>query len=66
MGDGCLHDYPPGVIKTSDSQSTAVPTVTIIPNWFDIQLIDVQTGQPFSMNDYAGFEVNPQRTNRRQ
>jgi hypothetical protein len=37
MDDGCLHACPPGVTKTSGSQSAAIPTVTITPNWFDIQ-----------------------------
>jgi cytochrome oxidase Cu insertion factor (SCO1/SenC/PrrC family) len=38
------------------SQSvTAAPTKT--PDWFDIELTDVQTGQTFTMNDYAGKVV---------
>jgi hypothetical protein len=43
-----------GLTKTSESRSTAVPTVTITPDWFNIELTDVQTGETFSMNDYAG------------
>jgi thiol-disulfide isomerase/thioredoxin len=43
--------------KTSESQTTAVPTVTITPDWFNIELTDVQTGETFSMNDYAGKVV---------
>jgi len=27
------------------------------PEWFDIELIDVQTGETFTMNDYAGKVV---------
>ena len=27
------------------------------PEWFDIELTDVQTGEPFTMNDYAGKVV---------
>lgn len=43
--------------RLSDSQSTIVPTVTITPDWFDMELTDVQTGAAFSMNDYAGKVV---------
>jgi cytochrome oxidase Cu insertion factor (SCO1/SenC/PrrC family) len=43
--------------KPSESQSTAVPTATITPDWFNIELTDVQTGETFSMNDYAGKVV---------
>jgi cytochrome oxidase Cu insertion factor (SCO1/SenC/PrrC family) len=34
------------------SVTPAAPTKT--PDWFDIELTDVQTGQTFTMNDYAG------------
>ena len=30
---------------------------TEIPEWFDIELTDVQTGETFTMNDYAGKVV---------
>ena len=43
--------------KTSESESTAVATVTSTPDWFNIKLTDVQTGETFSMNDYAGKVV---------
>jgi thiol-disulfide isomerase/thioredoxin len=37
--------------KTSEPQSTATP------DWFGIEMTDVQTGKTFSMNDYAGKVV---------
>lgn len=37
------------------SVTPAAPTKT--PEWFDIELTDVQTGQTFTMNDYAGKVV---------
>jgi cytochrome oxidase Cu insertion factor (SCO1/SenC/PrrC family) len=41
---------------TYKSQSaTTAPTKT--PDWFDMELTDVQTGQTFTMNDYAGKVV---------
>ncbi len=43
--------------KLSESQSTAAPTATLTPDWFNIELTDVQTGETFSMNDYAGKVV---------
>ena len=45
------------VAKISETQSIAVPTATTTPDWFDIQLTDVQTGETFSVNDYAGKVV---------
>jgi thiol-disulfide isomerase/thioredoxin len=36
---------------------TIVPTVAATPEWFDMELIDVQTGKTFTMNDYAGKVV---------
>ena len=35
--------------------AAALPTKT--PEWFDMQLTDVQTGKTFTMNDYAGKVV---------
>jgi Peroxiredoxin len=43
--------------KILESQSVAVPTTTITPDWFNIELTDVQTGETFSMRDYAGKVV---------
>jgi len=44
-------------IKTLGPQSTATSTATPTPDWFKIELTDVQTGEKFSMNDYAGKVV---------
>lgn len=40
--------------------SASAPTIvssTPTPAWFDIELTDVQTGETFTMNDYAGKVV---------
>jgi cytochrome oxidase Cu insertion factor (SCO1/SenC/PrrC family) len=42
------------ISKTPEPQASAVPTVTVIPEWFHMELTDVQTGETFTMNDYAG------------
>ncbi len=48
-----------GPAQVSDTpvpaSTTALPATT--PDWFDVQLTDVQTGETFSMNDYAGKVV---------
>jgi thiol-disulfide isomerase/thioredoxin len=36
------------------AQETVAPTT---PDWFDVELTDVQTGETFTMNDYAGKVV---------
>jgi thiol-disulfide isomerase/thioredoxin len=46
-----------GLTQISESQPTVIPTVTITPDWFNIELTDVQTGETFSMNGYAGKVV---------
>jgi thiol-disulfide isomerase/thioredoxin len=46
-----------GLTQPSGSPSTVVPTGTITPDWFNIELTDVQTGEGFTMNDYAGKVV---------
>ena len=38
-------------------QSTAAVVVSKTPEWFDMELTDVQTGKTFTMNDYAGKVV---------
>jgi len=43
--------------QPSGSQPTAILTVTVTPDWFNIEMTDVQTGKTFSMNDYAGKVV---------
>jgi cytochrome oxidase Cu insertion factor (SCO1/SenC/PrrC family) len=38
--------------------ATAVPTMAATtPEWFDMEFTDVQTGETFTMNDYAGKVV---------
>jgi thiol-disulfide isomerase/thioredoxin len=44
-------------INPPESQPTAAPTVTTTPDWFSIEMTDVQTGKTFTMNDYAGKVV---------
>jgi len=42
------------MINPPNSQ-TAAPTIAVTkPEWFDMELIDAQTGKTFTMNDYAG------------
>ena len=43
--------------KVSEPQSSIVPTATVTPDWFNIEMTDVQTGKTFSMNDFAGKGV---------
>ncbi len=45
------------VINTQEPQSTTSATPTATPEWFDMELTDVQTGKVFTMNDYAGKVV---------
>jgi peroxiredoxin len=37
--------------------TVALATPTAIPEWFGMELTDVQTGETFTMNDYAGKVV---------
>ena len=49
-----------GFVLTACGPSASNPTpepVSETPEWFDIELTDVQTGEPFTMNDYAGKVV---------
>ena len=39
------------------SVPTLAPTTATTPDWFNIPLTDVQTGETFTMNDYAGKVV---------
>jgi cytochrome oxidase Cu insertion factor (SCO1/SenC/PrrC family) len=44
-------------LLTACSASASAPTpepVTESPEWFDFELTDVQSGETFTMNDYAG------------
>ena len=54
------------MLLTACGQSASPPTAepvsvpqgaTDTPEWFDIELTDVQTGETFTMNDYAGKVV---------
>jgi thiol-disulfide isomerase/thioredoxin len=45
-------------ISTLKPELTAVSTkLAATPEWFDMELTDVQTGKTFTMNDYAGKVV---------
>lgn len=44
--------------NTLDPQSAAAPTiVAATPEWFDMELTDAQTGEIFTINDFAGKVV---------
>jgi cytochrome oxidase Cu insertion factor (SCO1/SenC/PrrC family) len=43
-------------VKTSVPQSP-VTAMAATPEWFDMELVDAQTGETFTMNDYAGKVV---------
>jgi cytochrome oxidase Cu insertion factor (SCO1/SenC/PrrC family) len=44
--------------NATEPQSTAVSTTAVTtPEWFDMELTDVQTGKVFTINDYAGKVV---------
>jgi cytochrome oxidase Cu insertion factor (SCO1/SenC/PrrC family) len=44
--------------QTTEPQSTVVPATSVTtPDWFYMELTDVQTGETFTMNDYAGKVV---------
>ena len=45
------------LIACSSSASTPPEPATVRPEWFDFELTDVQTGETFTMNDYAGKVV---------
>jgi hypothetical protein len=50
------------IINTPEPQSPATAVTTPTPdwfdaNWFDMKLTDAQTGETFTMNDYAGKVV---------
>ena len=45
-------------VKAKEPQATVVPATSLTtPEWFDMELTDVQTGETFTMNDYAGKVV---------
>jgi len=43
--------------KTAEPQLNIIPAATFVPDWFSMEMTDVQTGKTFSMNDYAGKVV---------
>jgi len=43
--------------KTAEPQLNVIPAATFMPDWFSIEMTDVQTGNVFTMNDYAGKVV---------
>lgn len=46
------------ITTTAEPQSTVAPAdIAITPDWFGMELTDVQTGKIFTMNDYAGKVV---------
>jgi cytochrome oxidase Cu insertion factor (SCO1/SenC/PrrC family) len=42
---------------TLETMPVSTVTSTTIPDWFDMELTDAQTGKTFTMNDYAGKVV---------
>ncbi len=47
-----------GLFLTGCSQSTPPATATpSIPDWFNVEMTDVRTGQTFTINDFAGKVV---------
>jgi cytochrome oxidase Cu insertion factor (SCO1/SenC/PrrC family) len=45
------------ISKVTEPQSTAVSVVAATPEWFDMDLIDAQSGETFTISDYAGKVV---------
>ena len=46
------------LINTVEPLSTVVATTSVVtPEWFDMELVDAQTGETFTMNDYTGKVV---------
>ena len=44
-------------INTPATPTMVITSAAATPEWFDMELIDVQTGETFTMNDYAGKVV---------
>ena len=42
---------------TAAESNTSIAADPVIPEWFSMELRDVQTGESFTMNDYAGKVV---------
>jgi cytochrome oxidase Cu insertion factor (SCO1/SenC/PrrC family) len=45
------------VLTACGSADVNTPVARVTPEWFDMELIDAQTGETFTMNDYAGKVV---------
>jgi len=43
--------------KTAEPQLNVIPAATFVPDWFSMEMTDVQTGKTFTVNDYAGKVV---------
>jgi thiol-disulfide isomerase/thioredoxin len=50
-------DAQANTINTPELQSIAADVATTTPDWFDLELTDAQTGESFTINDYAGKVV---------
>jgi peroxiredoxin len=48
---------PAQAINTPLPQSSATAALAKTPDWFAMELVDAQTGETFTMNDYAGKVV---------
>jgi len=48
---------PAQAVNAPVPQSTTAVVRTTSPDWFDVELTDAQTGEGFTMNDYAGKVV---------
>ena len=44
-------------IQANTDNTNKAQSATTTPEWFDVELTDAQTGQTFTMNDYAGKVV---------
>jgi cytochrome oxidase Cu insertion factor (SCO1/SenC/PrrC family) len=44
-------------VNATVPKATATAASTTIPEWFEMELIDAQTGESFTVNDYAGKVV---------
>jgi thiol-disulfide isomerase/thioredoxin len=52
-----LSGCAPARTALADSPPAIAVTATTTPDWFDMEMTDVQTGKTFTMNDYAGKVV---------
>ena len=45
------------IVNVPAASTEIVPSAVATPDWFDMELVDAQTGETFTMNDYAGKVV---------